>query len=164
MEYLDLYDENKILTGEKILRSKNMEIPEGKYVNIVIIFIENSEGKFLIQKTSKEKGSVWATTGGHVKSDCRCDDAILEEVKEELGIDLNTKNLKLILTEKKKSVFQDTYYIKKDIDLNEINLQKEEVEYVEWLSVDEINKLIENDEFRKGNINSFKYLLKQKDV
>ena len=39
MEYLDLYDENKNLTVEKILRSKDMKIELGKYINIVIVFI-----------------------------------------------------------------------------------------------------------------------------
>ena len=59
MEYLDLYDENRNLIGEKILRSRDMKIEDGKYIYIVIVFIQNSEGKFLIQKTSKEKESIF---------------------------------------------------------------------------------------------------------
>ncbi len=66
MEYLDLLDENKNLTGKIIERGTKFE--EGYYVNVVIVFIENSKGQFLIQKTSKQKGSTWATTGGHVKA------------------------------------------------------------------------------------------------
>ena len=158
MEYLDLYDENKNLTGEKILRSKDMKIEPGKYINIVIVFIENSESKFLIQKTSKEKGSVWATTGGHVKAGTTCDEAIIEEIKEELGIDINPSELKYIGTNKFNRAYQDVYYLKKDIDINEITIQEEEVEYVKWLTKEEINDLIEKDEFRKGNIGAFKSL------
>ena len=158
MEYLDLYDENKNLTGEKILRSKDMIIEPGKYINIVIVFIENSDGKFLIQKTSKEKGSVWATTGGHVKAGTTCDEAIIEEIKEELGIDVNISEIKHIETNKLNRVYQDVYYLKKDIDINEIILQEEEVEYVKWLTKEEINELIEKEEFRKSNIGAFKSL------
>lgn len=158
MEYLDLYDENKNLTGEKILRSKDVKIEPGKYINIVIVFIENSDNKFLIQKTSKEKGSVWATTGGHVKAGTTCDEAIIEEIKEELGIDINTSELKHIETNKFSVLFQDVYYLKKDIDINDITIQKEEVEYVKWLTKEEINKLIEKDKFRKSNIGAFKSL------
>lgn len=158
MEYLDLYDENKNLTGEKILRSKDMKIEPGKYINIVIVFIENSENKFLIQKTSKEKGSVWATTGGHVKSGTTCDEAIIEEIKEELGIDINPSELKHIQTNKFSVLYQDVYYLKKDIDINDITIQKEEVEYVKWLTKEEINELIGKDEFRKSNIAPFKSL------
>lgn len=42
MEYRDLYDENKNLTGEKI--SIGDDIPKDKYINTVVIFIENSNG------------------------------------------------------------------------------------------------------------------------
>lgn len=161
MEFLDLYDENKNLTGEKVLRSKDMKPLEGRYINIVIVFIENSEGKFLIQKTSKEKGSIWATTGGLVKSGSNCDETIVEEIKEELGISVNIEDLKHIKTGKKNHIFLDVYYLKKDIDINELTLQKEEVEYVKWLSVEEINNLIEKEEFRKSNIESFKYIIKK---
>ena len=157
MEYLDIYDENKKLTGRKILRSNNMKLEEGEYINIVIVFMQNSEGKFLIQKTSKEKGGVWATTGGHVKAGTTCDEAILEEISEELGI--NVSEVKHVLTEKRGFAYQDIYYLKKDIDISDVTLQKEEVECVKWLSIDEINKLIEEDKFRRGNINAFKYII-----
>mgnify|MGYP003309599416 CR=1 FL=1 len=54
-------------------------------------------------------------------------------------------------------------YLKKDIDISELTLQEDEVEYVKWLSVDEINILIDNNEFREGNIKSFNYLINNKD-
>lgn len=160
MEYLDLYDENRNLTGLKILRGKE-KAKKGYYVNIVIVFIENSEGKFLIQKTSKEKGSIWATTGGLVKSGSTPDKTIIEEIKEELGLDLDINELKLIKTDKREYAFQDVYYIKKNIDIDNLKLQKSEVEYVKWLSIDEIYQLIKNKEFREGNIVSFEYLIKE---
>lgn len=163
MEYLDLYDNNRNLIGEKILRSKNMKPEIGKNIIIVIVFIENSEGKFLIQKTSKEKGSIYATTGGHVKSGSTSNKTVIEEIKEELGIDVDFKNLKLLYTEKREFAFQDIYYLKKDINIQDLTLQKDEVEYVKWLSVDEINELIKKDMFRKGNISAFEYIVKNQN-
>ena len=71
MEIRDLYDENKNLTGETIFKGE--QIPEGRFGYVVLSFIQNSEGKFLIQKTSKEKGHVFATTGGLVKSGSNSD-------------------------------------------------------------------------------------------
>ena len=53
MEKRDLYDKDKNLTGKTIL--KNFPIPKGYYILVVLIFIQNSEGKFLIQKRSKLK-------------------------------------------------------------------------------------------------------------
>lgn len=162
MEYLDLYDENKKLTGEKFLRGSGK--PEkGKYVNIVIVFIENNEGKFLIQKTSKERNSIWATTGGHVKLGSNCNEAIIEEIKEELGIDINIKDIKHVQTNKFEMYFQDVYYLKKNINIEDLALQKTEVECVKWLSVDEIKELIDKDEFRKGNIKAFNYIVDNKN-
>ena len=69
-EYTDLYDENKKPTGEKLFREKGtkLKVPSNRYIVVVLAFIENSNGKFLFQMTSKRKNNVWATTGGHVKS------------------------------------------------------------------------------------------------
>ena len=62
MEYLNLYDREGNLLSEKGVRGDIT----GNLVGIVIIFIENSKGEFLIQKTSSSRKSIFATTGGHV--------------------------------------------------------------------------------------------------
>ena len=48
MEKRDLYDSQRNITGETILKGE--EIPKGRYIIVVLVFIQNSEGKFLIQK------------------------------------------------------------------------------------------------------------------
>ena len=53
IEKRDLYDINRNLTGKNILKGET--IPEGKYIVVVLIFIQNTEGKFLIQKRSRIK-------------------------------------------------------------------------------------------------------------
>ena len=161
-EYLDLYDINRNLTGEKVLRYKGMKPRADRYIIIAIVFIRNGEGKFLIQKTSKEKGSVFATTGGLVKSGHTSLETIVEEIKEELGISIEANELTCVYSENRGHSFQDCYYIEKDIDINKLKLQKEEVEYVKWMSVSEIDALIEREEFRKGNIDAFRYIAEGK--
>ena len=147
MEYRDLYDKNRTLTGEKILSTK--EIPHDKFILVVVIFIQNTKGEFLIQKRSKKKDGLWATTGGHPKSGESSLNGIITEVKEELGIDI--KNPILFKQATGKNTFCDLYYLKQDIDLNNIKLQKDEVEEVKWVSIDEINLLMEKSEFKKGH-------------
>lgn len=143
MEYLDLYDENKQLTGEKIVRGKEKPIvPENNYINIVIIFIQNNEGKFLFQVTSKDKGSEIATTGGHVKSGQTSQEAILCEVEEELGLDISNEDVKMIDSYIFGVAFMDVYYLRKDINENDLTLQDEEVESVEWLSIVEVKSVL----------------------
>ena len=66
MEQRDLYDVNRKLIGKTIFKGDS--IPENSYIIVVLVFIQNSEGKFLIQKRSKIKNGKYATTGGHPKS------------------------------------------------------------------------------------------------
>ena len=53
MEYRDLYDKNRNLTGKTI--AKDEKTPEGYYILIVVCFMENTEGKFLMQKDPYKK-------------------------------------------------------------------------------------------------------------
>ena len=54
----------------------------------------------------------------------------------------------------------DIYYLEKDINISDLKLQKEEVDDVFWLSIEEIKKLIEEDKIRKSNITPFFSILK----
>lgn len=160
MEYLDLYDVNKNLTGEKIVRGKGKpQVPENNYINIVIIFMQNSEGKFLFQITSKEKGNEIATTGGHVKSGQTSYEAILAEVDEELGLDISKEDVKMIDSYIFGVAFMDVYYLNKDINISDLKLQNDEVDSVEWFTVDKIKELINEGKVRKGNIKAFESIL-----
>ena len=159
MEYLDLYDRHYHNTGNKIIRNKSdINIPENYFIRIVMVFIENSEHKFLIQMTSKEKGSVFATTGGHVKSGSTPIETIQEEVLEELGVKIPKSHFKHLNRSRKYGRILDTYYLKADLDINELTLQKEEVEYVKWFSKEEIYELMEHTNIRKHNFEMMKYL------
>lgn len=53
MELRDLYDENKNLTGETIYKGE--EVPKGRYYITVVVFIQNSNNEFLLQKERKIK-------------------------------------------------------------------------------------------------------------
>ena len=71
---------------------------------------------------------------------------IITEIKEELGINVIEQNIKLLKTIKTKDDFVDIYYLREDIDIKKIKIQKEEVENVKWATIDEINELIKNGE------------------
>lgn len=155
MEYLNLYDKNGNLLKEKGIRG----VKTDNLVGIVIIFIENSKGEFLIQKTSSEKDSLFATTGGHVTYGLTFKDAIIKEVEEELGIDISNDNIIEVNTYIRKFYIQKVYYLKKDISLKDITIQKSEVEYVKWLNKEEINSLIDENKFRESNVEGFRYII-----
>ena len=157
MEYLNLYDKNGNLTNEKGVRGEKTN----KLVGIVLIFIENSKGEFLIQKTSPSRESVYATTGGHVSYGSTFEETAINEVKEELGIDITNDNIILMNTYIRERVIQKIFYLKKDISINDITIQEDEVETIEWLSKEKINELIENNEFRASNIEPYKFVIEK---
>ena len=160
MEIRDLYDEKRNLTGETILKGEN--IPEGRYIVVVLVFIQNSEGKFLIQKRSKIKNGKYATTGGHPKSGESSIEGIITEVKEEIGLEINPNNLQLYFSGKSEQerVFWDDYYIKMDVaNIKSLRLQEDEVSSVEWFSEKEIFELMEQDKFFKNHYEEFENLM-----
>ena len=152
MEKRDLYNQDRKVTGKTIF--KNEETPEGYYILVVVAVMQNSEGEFLIQKRSQEKGGKWALTGGHPKAGESSIEGIKTEVKEELGIDI--KNPILFKQASGKKILCDLYYIKQDIDLKDIVMQKEEVQDVRYATEEEIHELFRKGEFKKSHYMMFK--------
>lgn len=157
MELRDLYDKDRKLTGEKIYKGQN--IPQGRYYITVVIFIQNSKNEFLLQKRSKKKDGKWATTGGHPVSGQTSEEGIITEVKEELDIDIVSENIKLFKTIKTKDDFVDIYYLKEDVDITKIKIQKEEVSDIKWATIEEIKKLIKSEAFSTSHAEFFQFCL-----
>jgi len=160
MEVRDLYDLNRNLTGETVLKGE--KYPKNRKILVVAIWIENSKNELLIQKRSIQKDGLWATTGGHPKSGETSLEGIKTEVLEELGLDISNEDIKLIHTEFDDFVFLDMYYVKMDLDINDLNLQVEEVETVKWASLDDINQLIEHNNFKRTHKDMYYNYLKYK--
>lgn len=161
MELLQLFDENKNMLNESIERDRKKELPEGKYFMIILLFIENNN-KFLIQKTSVNRESEYATTGGHVTFGDTALKTVIKEAKEELGLDLKESEIKEIETVKGKYGYISIYYCNKEIDIDKLTIQEEEVESLQWMSIDEINELIKKENFRKSNIIPFQKVLEKR--
>lgn len=157
MELRDLYNGKKILTGEVI--EKGQEVPAGSYYITVVVFIENDKGEFLLQKRVEKKDGKWATTGGHPKSGESSLEGIVTEIKEELGIDVKQNELTLYKTERTDDDFVDMYYLKKNIDLDDVILQEEEVDDVMWASREKLKELINNDKFSSSHKEFYDYCL-----
>ncbi len=153
MEYRDLYDNEKNLTGKTI--RKGDPSPTDANILVVISFMENSKGEFLIQHASPEKNSLFTSTGGHPKAGETSLEGIITEIKEELGISIPKEELRLFYSELVGTRFLDIYYLYKDIDINNLVLQKEEVDYVKWMTIDEIKELINNGLFLKTHATMF---------
>ena len=150
MEYLQVFDEKKKALKDKVSRDEKYNLPDGKHFMIVLIFIENENGKFLLQKTSKARNSCIATTGGHVTYGDSALETVVKECKEELGIDLSEDEISYVDTVLFKNAFIETFYTK---------MEDEEVESVRWYTQDEISIFIENNQLREGNIKPYQKVL-----
>ena len=159
MEYRDLYDKDRNLTGKII--AKGEEIPNGYYIRVVVCFMENSEGKFLMQKSSELKDGKWGTTGGHPKSGEDSLTGMHTEILEELGLDINPNELKLVNTVQDNKYICDIYYLKKDINIiDDIIMQTSEVANVKYLTKNEIEDMYKKSNFKKSHYHIFEDYLK----
>ena len=77
-----------------------------------------------------------------------------EELLEEMDINVNIDEIKLFKTYKYENAFKDVFYIRKNYDLNKIKVEEDEVEKVAYLSKEDILKLVEEDKFRKTNLDT----------
>lgn len=155
MEKRDLYDISRNLTGETIFKGE--KIPPNNYIVVVLVFIQNSKGEFLIQKRSAQKHGKYASTGGHPKSGETSIEGMITEIKEEIGLEVQKDELTLVFNGKadRKQAFFDIYYLKKDLDIKDFVLQKEEVDFVEWDTIDKVKQLINDGLFLKSHAEEF---------
>lgn len=148
MELIDLYDENKQLTGEKIVRGEPM--PNGKYKLSIHMWIMNSDGKIYIQKRANNRKifpNKWENPGGGAVSGQNSEQTFIREFEEELGISPDLTNSKLILTVKREKDFVDMWFVKQNFKISDLKLQTEEVSQAKWVTFDEIDEMIKNGEF-----------------
>lgn len=156
MEYFDVLDELGNITGKKIEREKAHK--EGIWHRIVRIWLINSMGEVLIQRRSSIKDifpNMWAMScEGHVSSGQGSKQSALRELKEELGLTLEPEEIKLVFTHKRGAKYSDNfignhfidvYVAKKDIDLSELTIQKEEVSEIKWINLDDYINSIKTD-------------------
>ena len=152
-ELRDLYDINSNLTGKTY--HKGETIPEGYYPMVVMVVIRNSKGEFLMQKRVESKGGDWGVTGGHPKSGETPIEGIITEGKEELGLDFSNENFIEYDSGCDGKDCYKMYFVNKDIDLKDINIQKEELSEVKWFSIEELKHMVETKELNEDQIECF---------
>jgi isopentenyldiphosphate isomerase len=149
METWDVYDKYRRKTGATHERGFNMK--EGDYHIVVHVWIVNSKGEFLIQKRQHDKkgwAGMWdcAAAGSAILGDSSMDAAI-RETKEEIGLDIKSEELEPLFTVKFSRGFDDNWLVRKNVNLEDLVLQQEEVADVKWATMDEINQMVEDSEF-----------------
>lgn len=155
MEQFDVLDEEGNKTGQ--IKDRNLVHKDGDWHRSVHVWILNSRGQLLVQKRAPQKDShpnMWdISCAGHVSAGESSIEAVVKEIKEELDVTANKEDFTFLFTlvnPKKKTTgvfinneFRDVYIINKDLDLSKIKLQPEEVSEVKWISLEDLEKVIQ---------------------
>ncbi len=159
-EMIDYYDENLRHLGvvDKAIAHKN-----GLWHKSVHVWIINSKNQVLLQKRCAQKSfypNYWdCSFAGHVSAGENSILSALREGKEELGIKIKEEELEFAFTNKEilnwekidSREFVDVFIMKKDIDIEALKFQKEEVSEAKYFDLEDlfngkIEKLFPHDE------------------
>ena len=89
---------------------------------------------------------MWEDTHGGVQSGETSMQAMIRELKEEIGLDVKEEELKLVRSLKRKNIFRDCYVLLKDIDIKEISFNDNEVMDCKYVALEEFDEMIKRGE------------------
>lgn len=154
MEYLDILDEN----GSKLgVKSRQEVHKDGDWHKVAFIFIVNDNGEIILQKRSKEKETnpnKWtASASGHLSTGDTDIQGAIRELEEEIGIKIEKNELKYLCTVKEQEFnenmkirhISNVYLLYKNVIIEDLVLQKEEVAEVKYVYYKDFEKMLINE-------------------
>ena len=147
-EKLDIYDKNRIKTGKIIERKEDIPLEKNELVLAVQCWIINNKNEILLtqRKNEKKYGGMWEPTSGLVTSGENSIQGIKRELKEEIGVEIEDKDLKLLKTVIGERTIRDIYIINKNIDIGDIRFNDGEVINAKYVTAEELKKMIDDGE------------------
>jgi isopentenyldiphosphate isomerase len=154
VEYFDVLDPNGQPTGICKLREEVHR--DGDWHRTVHAWILNSRGELLIQKRSMTKDSnpgLWdVSAAGHLSAGETPLEALVKEVREELGLDVPPGDFRYLFTVAQQALsqtgtfldneFQEVYLLCIDVPLEAFRVQPEEVSELRYVPLMELEQLI----------------------
>ena len=161
MEQLDVLTEYGDYTGKTATRDECHA--KGLWHRACSAFIIDIEGNVLLQLRSKDKKTdplKWdAPVAGHIDAGEWGRETIARETKEELGVEISDDDIKYYCGTTSERVmpgmvehhFNEYYIITKNIDLNSLTLQPEEVADAKYFSAAEVIEMINSGSDQLSN-------------
>lgn len=146
MEYNDVYDENRNLTGRVHLRGTPWR--NGEYGLVVCVWVYDGLGHILLTRRASGKSfaGTWENSGGAAQAGEDSRSAICRELWEETGIRAEPEAFEFLRSTRDRSCFYDHYCLKWSGALDEIVLLPGETDDAKWVSFDEIHRMIRRRE------------------
>ena len=152
MEYVDIYNEHKELTGERLPR--NTKLPQGKYMQYVLALIRCQDHYLITRRTMDKKwaAGAWEVPGGGCMAGESSLEAVIREVMEETGLDITGHN-QMIYSYRNEDLdhgdnyFMDIYLCSLDFSLADVTIEEDEVLDAKLATIDEISDLYNKDGF-----------------
>ena len=143
MEFNDIYDENRNLTGR--LHRRGDRWRKGEYGLVVCVWVYDGHGKLLLTRRAPEKtfAGTWENSGGAAKAGETSLQAIRRELFEETGIRAEESEFELLDSVKDNASFYDHYCIRRSTPLSQIVLQPGETSAAKWVTFAEVHRMIE---------------------
>lgn len=149
MELWDVYNRDRTKTNKTMVRGSEFE--KDAYHLVVHACVFNAKGEMLIQQRQPFKegwSNMWdITVGGSAVAGESSQTAMERELMEEIGLKVDLQNVRPHITVNFSVGFDDIYLIEKEVNIDELKLQYEEVQQVKWASMEEIFQKIDEGVF-----------------
>ncbi len=142
MEFNDIYDENRQLTGRVHRRGTRWK--SGEYGLVVCVWVYDGQGKVLLTRRAKGKSfaGTWENSGGAAQAGETSLQAIRRELFEETGIAAEESDFELLYSDKDHCIHYDFYCLRRQVPLENVKLLPGETDDVQWATFAQVHELI----------------------
>lgn len=149
MEYNDIYDKERRLTGK--VHPRGTPWGKGEYGLVVCVWVYDGRGKLLLTRRAPEKtfAGTWENSGGAAQAGESSLEAITRELREETGITADPAEFELLSSQRDRNAHYDFYCLKKAIPLEQVILQPGETDDAKWVTFEQVHEMIERRQICK---------------
>ena len=142
MEWNDIYDKDRNLTGRTHLRGTRWK--RGEYGLVACVWVYDGKGNILLTRRAPEKSGAgsWENSGGAVKAGETSLEGVVRELFEETGIRANPADFELLGSGRDHNTHFDHYCVRAAVPLSEIRLLPGETDDAQWATFDQVHQLI----------------------
>ena len=146
MEWNDIYDKNRILTGRTHRRGEPWGA--GEFGLVVCVWVHDGKGNLLMTRRAPGKSfaGTWENSGGAAQAGETSLQAVVRELREETGIAASAEAFEYLSTTRDAHCFYDHYCLQTDVSLEQITLLPGETDDVRWVPFEDVHGMIDRGE------------------